>query len=106
MGCGAEPIAATSRSNSLAAWEGAVVGAVAGSFSAAVTTPLDVLKTRMMTGSALGAASVFEAAQLIITKEGPTALFKGIAPRVGLIGPSCAVFFMVYEFVHQNFPMD
>ena len=95
-----------SPSNSLAAWEGAVVGAVAGSFSAAVTTPLDVLKTRMMTGSALGAASVFEAAQLIVTKEGPMALFKGIAPRVGLIGPSCAVFFMVYEFVHRNFPMD
>ncbi len=92
---------------SLEAWEGALVGAVAGSFSAAVTTPLDVLKTRMMTGRVpAGASGVLSAARLIVAEEGVGALFKGLSPRVGLIGPSCAVFFMVYEFVHNNFPMD
>eukprot|EP00613_Pedinella_sp_CCMP2098_P054792 CAMPEP_0171896538 /NCGR_PEP_ID=MMETSP0992-20121227/47626_1 /TAXON_ID=483369 /ORGANISM="non described non described, Strain CCMP2098" /LENGTH=363 /DNA_ID=CAMNT_0012524547 /DNA_START=12 /DNA_END=1100 /DNA_ORIENTATION=+ len=78
---------------------GALVGAIAGSFSAAVTTPLDVLKTRMMTGQAFGATSVLGATSLIVSKEGAAALFRGIVPRVALIGPSCAIFFMVYEIV-------
>eukprot|EP00616_Rhizochromulina_sp_CCMP1243_P016584 CAMPEP_0118974326 /NCGR_PEP_ID=MMETSP1173-20130426/11191_1 /TAXON_ID=1034831 /ORGANISM="Rhizochromulina marina cf, Strain CCMP1243" /LENGTH=344 /DNA_ID=CAMNT_0006924043 /DNA_START=9 /DNA_END=1043 /DNA_ORIENTATION=- len=92
-----------SESQQLEAWEGAIVGAVAGSFSAAVTTPLDVLKTRLMTGSAYGATGVIRAARLIAAKESPAALFKGMVPRVVYVGPSCAIFFMVYELVHRNF---
>ena len=93
----------TTTLRALEAWEGALVGAVAGSISAAATTPLDVLKTRMMTGQAFGASSVLTAAKLIVAKEGVGALYRGIVPRVALIGPGCAVFFMVYELVHKTY---
>ena len=86
----------------LMAWEGMVVGAIAGSISAAVTNPLDVLKTRMMTGQAYGAASVIPAIQAILAKEGPRALFAGVVPRVVYVGPSSAIFFLVYEYVHAK----
>jgi solute carrier family 25 S-adenosylmethionine transporter 26 len=86
----------------LAAWEGMVVGAIAGSLSAAATNPLDVLKTRMMTGQAHGATSVARAVQLILANEGPRALFAGVVPRVVYVGPSSAIFFLVYEYVHAK----
>jgi len=86
----------------LMAWEGMVVGAIAGSISAAVTNPLDVLKTRMMTGQAYGAASVVPAVRAILAKEGPRALFAGVVPRVVYVGPSSAIFFLVYEYVHAK----
>ena len=73
-----------------------------GYLQSAITTPLDVLKTRMMTGRAFDATTVFAAARVIAAKEGPTALFSGLVPRVAYIGPSCAIFFMVYELVHNS----
>ena len=36
----------------------------------------------------------------IVTKEGPWALLAGVVPRVAYVGPSCAIFFAVYERVH------
>ena len=35
----------------------------------------------------------------IFQKEGIYGLFSGVVPRVVYIGPSCAVFFVVYEGV-------
>ena len=94
--------AADKAHQSLAAWEGMMVGAIAGSLSAAATTPLDVIKTRMMTGRAYDAPSVLAATSLIVGKEGLGALCSGIIPRVAYIGPSCAIFFMVYELVQAK----
>jgi Mitochondrial carrier protein len=73
--------------------EAMVVGALAGTISAALTTPFDVLKTVMMTSK--------DSLSLISTAKalGPTALFRGINQRVFYIAPSCAIFFLVYETV-------
>ena len=57
-------------STSILAWEGAVVGAIAGSFSAALTNPLDVLKTRMMTGKAYDAKGAIQAVSRILANDG------------------------------------
>ncbi|KAK6495420.1 hypothetical protein TWF481_003444 [Arthrobotrys musiformis] len=59
----------------------AISAGSAGSFAAAVTTPLDVVKTRMMLlkhgGSKGGSAGMFETAKMIVRTEGPKAIWSG-----------------------------
>jgi Mitochondrial carrier protein len=78
----------------LSSKEAMVVGALAGTISAALTTPFDVLKTAMMTSNK-DSRSLLSTARAL----GPTALFRGINQRVFYIAPSCAIFFLVYETV-------
>lgn len=87
----------------LSALEAAMCGAAAGSFSAAITNPLDRIKTLMMTDTtnAYG-GSVVACASKIIKDDGLTGLFAGVVPRVGLIAPSVCIFFATYEFVQQR----
>jgi len=79
------------------------VGAIAGSFSAAITTPLDVLKTRLMTdrGAVVTFGGAAKAAKEIARTEGLKGLFSGLGPRVVYVGPSVGVFFVVYESVKR-----
>mmetsp|Transcript_229 Transcript_229/g.440 ORF Transcript_229/g.440 Transcript_229/m.440 type:complete len:437 (-) Transcript_229:347-1657(-) len=87
----------------LSGLEGAVLGAIAGSFSAGVTTPLDVIKTRMMTAAT--STTVWQISQDIVKNEGLGGLLHGLGPRVIYVGPSVAIFFMTYEIV-KNIIVD
>lgn len=81
-------------------WESAACGSLAGSFAAAVTTPLDVIKTRLMLREDIhgkkyrGMVSTF---QRVVAEEGAGALFSGITPRVMWIGIGGFVYFGAYE---------
>jgi solute carrier family 25 S-adenosylmethionine transporter 26 len=88
---------------SLSALEAAACGAAAGSFSAAITNPLDRIKTLMMTDTvnAYG-GSVMACATKIIQEEGLSGLFAGVVPRVTYIAPSVCIFFVTYELVQQK----
>ena len=88
---------------SLSALEAAACGAVAGSFSAAITNPLDRIKTLMMTDvtNAYG-GSVATCASRMIREDGLAGLFAGVVPRVAYIAPSVCIFFATYEFVQQK----
>ncbi|CAI0457245.1 unnamed protein product [Linum tenue] len=78
--------------------ENAVIGAFAGAVTGAVTTPLDVIKTRLMIqGSANQYKGVMDCVQTVIREEGPAALLKGIGPRVLWIGIGGSIFFGVLE---------
>ncbi|KAG2711700.1 hypothetical protein I3760_04G089200 [Carya illinoinensis] len=78
--------------------ENAIIGAFAGALTGAITTPLDVIKTRLMIqGSANQYKGIFDCVQTIVRKEGPTALLKGIEPRVLWIGIGGSIFFGVLE---------
>ncbi|KAK9105512.1 hypothetical protein Scep_022356 [Stephania cephalantha] len=78
--------------------ENALIGAFAGVFTGAVTTPLDVIKTRLMVqGSANQYKGIFDCVQTIVREEGPQALLKGIGPRVLWIGIGGSIFFGVLE---------
>lgn len=78
--------------------ENAIIGAFAGALTGAITTPLDVIKTRLMVqGSANQYKGIFDCVQTIIREEGPPALLKGIGPRVLWIGIGGSIFFGVLE---------
>ncbi|CAM9736783.1 unnamed protein product [Phaeothamnion confervicola] len=81
----------------LAPWEGSVCGSVAGAISAGLTTPLDVVKTRLMTQSPGQYRGVVDCLQAIVKDEGPKALFSGMWPRVSSIAFGGAIFFGAYE---------
>ncbi|RYP49018.1 hypothetical protein DL768_005209 [Monosporascus sp. mg162] len=88
-------------------------GAVAGGFAAALTTPMDVIKTMLQTrGSAteseLRSVNGFAAGcRLMYRREGLRGFFKGVGPRVVTTMPSTAICWSAYEaskayFIRSN----
>jgi len=86
----------------LSSIEAAVCGAVAGTFSAGITSPLDRIKTLLMTDSAAYGGSVASCASKIWQEEGLRGFTTGIVPRVSYIAPSVVIFFIAYEQVQQR----
>jgi solute carrier family 25 iron transporter 28/37 len=78
-------------------------GAVAGGFAAALTTPMDVVKTMLQTrGTATDAElrnvnGFMEGSRLLYRREGFTGFFKGVRPRVVTTMPSTAICWSAYE---------
>lgn len=104
------------------ATESAVFGSMAGAVAAGLTTPLDVLKTRIMlarretkaspTGSASSTSTTtttttttttragpLKVMQDILKTEGPSGLFRGVVPRIGWISTGGAIFLGTYQYV-------
>lgn len=86
--------------SSISLAKGAVCGSIAGGIAAASTTPLDVLKTRIMLHESR--VPVFTLAKTILREEGYTAFFKGMGPRTCWIGAGGAVFLGCYELVSST----
>ena len=83
-----------------------VSGGAAGGMAAAITTPLDVVKTRLQTqGEVLGKAgavmytSAASCASAIYREEGARGFWKGFKPRVTFHVPSMAICWTSYELV-------
>lgn len=82
--------------------ENALIGAFAGAITGAVTTPLDVIKTRLMTQGAKGHyKGLTDCVMKIMQEEGGSAFLKGIGPRVMWIGIGGSIFFGVLERTKQ-----
>jgi len=82
--------------------QSSLCGAFAGGFAAAVTTPLDVAKTRIMlapTGSAEASKNILGMLKHVHAEKGVKGLFAGVVPRTMWISIGGAVFFGVYEKV-------
>jgi len=78
------------------AMESAVFGSVSGAVAAGLTTPLDVLKTRLML--AKQRVDVVTLTRDILREEGSNAFFKGIGPRTIWISIGGAVFLGSYQW--------
>ncbi|RAH44423.1 Pkinase-domain-containing protein [Aspergillus brunneoviolaceus CBS 621.78] len=79
----------------------AMFGSVAGAIAAGLTTPLDVVKTRVMLArrsSGEGKVRVREVVQEIAREGGGAAFWRGIGPRVAWIGIGGAVFLGSYQW--------
>ncbi|WOG82078.1 hypothetical protein DCAR_0101239 [Daucus carota subsp. sativus] len=82
--------------------ENAIIGAFAGAFTGAITTPLDVIKTRLMVqGPANQYKGIYDCVGTIMKEEGPSAFLKGIGPRVLWISVGGSIFFGVLEKTKQ-----
>lgn len=73
----------------------AICGALAGGIGSFLTTPMDVVKTRMMTSTEY--KSVLDAILRISREEGLLAFFSGTTPRLMHKIPANGLFFLSYE---------
>lgn len=77
-------------------------GGAAGALASVVTTPLDVVKTRLQCQGVNGAerfasSSIRDVVTSIVKKEGPKALLRGMKPRVLFYTPAAAICWSTYE---------
>ncbi|XP_032228179.1 S-adenosylmethionine mitochondrial carrier protein [Nematostella vectensis] len=82
------------------AWQSSACGGIAGGFAAAITTPLDVAKTRIILaqkGDPEASIGVYRVLKLIYRQQGVTGLFAGVTLRVTWIALGGAVFFGFYD---------
>ncbi len=100
---GLKKMRAASQGHETSVAQGALCGSVSGAVAGAITTPLDVVKTRMMlgakseSGALLADVGTVAALRTIYAEEGARALLSGIGPRVGWITLGGYVFFGAYE---------
>lgn len=76
----------------------AMFGSVAGAIAAGLTTPLDVIKTRVMLARRGDGAVRIGDVVKEISGEGAGAFWRGIGPRVAWIGIGGAVFLGSYQW--------
>lgn len=88
----------------------ATAGAAAGALAAALTTPLDVVKTQLQCQGVCGcekfsSSSITEVVQAIIKRDGYTGLLRGWKPRMVFHAPAAAICWSTYE-ASKNFFKD
>ena len=92
------------RGRPVESWQAGLCGGMAGGLSAALTTPLDVAKTRIMLAdrhSQLASGGIVTALRTIHRQNGVSGLFAGVVPRVIWISLGGSVFFGSYSVVMQ-----
>jgi solute carrier family 25 (mitochondrial S-adenosylmethionine transporter), member 26 len=85
------------------ALESALFGSAAGAIAAGATTPLDVLKTRIMLsrrehGDTSARAGAIRVLAQISREEGMQGLFRGFGPRIAWISTGGAIFLGTYQW--------
>lgn len=83
-----------------------LTGAAAGGLAGTITTPLDVVKTRMQTQNGTSALvldsnSITSSLKTIYTKEGLKGLFSGVAPRFVWTSVQSSVMLVLYQVFLQ-----
>ncbi len=77
------------------------MGAVAGALAAAATTPLDVIKTRMMC-TAASRPTMAVAARAVYAQGGMPAFLTGVGPRALSNGLNSAIFFLFFSALSSS----
>lgn len=81
--------------------ENLVVAGIAGAIAAVIMTPVDVIKTRIMTGSG-APAGMMATLRAIVREEGAGTLMTGVIPRIMFLAPLAGITFSVYEAIAAN----
>lgn len=77
------------------------MGGSAGAAAAAATTPLDVIKTRMMCSASTRPTLRGAVAAVMAEGQGARAFFRGVVPRAVSNGLNSAVFFCFFEAIRR-----
>jgi hypothetical protein len=86
------------QSKSRRVYQDALCGSCAGGLSTFLTTPMDVVKTRLMSGGdKYGYTSVADAARRMLAEEGGAAFFRGASSRLLHKIPANGLFYLCYE---------
>ena len=83
--------------NQITGFQSALSGSIAGAISAALTTPLDVAKTRIILSDESSSQSVLVVISEIARNEGVSQLFAGVTPRVTWIALGGFIFLGAYD---------
>lgn len=94
----------TTGSPVVSAVESGLFGSIAGAIAAGITTPLDVLKTRMMLARKKEGAWMM--ARKILRESGPRAFVSGIGPRIMWISIGGAIFLGSYQWAYNELAGD
>lgn len=89
----------STQKDTISALESGLAGSAAGAVAAGITTPLDVLKTRMML--AREKVGMWTLLRVILRDNGPKAFFGGIGPRVMWISAGGAIFLGSYQWAYN-----
>ncbi|VEL26571.1 unnamed protein product, partial [Protopolystoma xenopodis] len=77
-------------------------GCLAGSSAAAITQPLDVMRTRFIAqGEPKVYRGIYDAALSIAGREGISGFFRGLSPSLLLIAPQTGLQFALYDGVNR-----
>jgi len=84
-----------------------ICGALAGGIASFLTTPLDVVKTRIMTSRSRSMAVSsyafwWNTFRNLIREEGWRSLWRGAGPRISYKIASSAIFFVCFEFLRRT----
>lgn len=90
----------TQRDQGISAVESGFFGSVAGAVAAGLTTPLDVLKTRMMLAREQQTFALL--VTQLLAEAGPRAFFAGIIPRITWISAGGAIFLGSYQWAYNT----
>lgn len=80
--------------------ENLALAGISGAIAAIIMTPVDVVKTRIMTGTA--STGIIGTLNTIVKEEGAATLMKGVIPRIVFLAPLAGITFSVYEAVATN----
>lgn len=83
-------------------WRDMVAGGTAGGIGSYLTSPLDVIKTRLQTtGSSAYGGSIVTCAVAVFEEGGARAFLRGSVPRLMQKIPANGCFFVFYEFFRR-----
>lgn len=105
---GLDPGKPGKRSN-LEAWELLLSGALAGMPAALLTTPCDVIKTRIQSKANVGVEpykGIMPTFKRILMEEGPKAFFKGGVARICRSSPQFGFTLAAYEIFQKTLPFS
>ena len=83
-------------------WRYFAAGGVSAAVSHGYTTPLDVIKTRLQSGH-VGSKSGFAVIGDLVKEEGFSAFFKGLTPKILVVGPKLIFSFTIAQQLMQYF---